>query len=627
MPDPLWQLEQVELPGAAGRPRLANLSLTIERGVTAILGPSGAGKTSILNLLVGFESAQRGEVRCSFARSSARAPSLFWSPADFGLWPHLSVRDHLRAVSPSRNGQAGRAAEELLAAFDLSDRADARPATLSLGERSRLAVARCLASEASVLVMDEPLAHVDSARAVRFWAVIREHAATRGVSLVFCTHQPHVVLAEARHVVCLNEGQLVFAGDVETLYSAPPTLEAARCLGEVNWLPREAAQTWGITPRQAGSHVCIRPEHLQIVLAPDSAIVVEASHFRGAESDSALRHDSAGISQRFVHRSPVPPLQRGERVSLRWLLALLMLVASQLAGCSQGDDPLLAVKSFQYFAMPPDETTSPPPRAVAVNVWPVGADEKRGAGEMIVLDKAGRVLVYDEAFQLRRQWWMPQYSAGKPEGACLLKNGHIAVADTHYNRIVIFTQAGEVVRMFGSLGREPGQFIYPVKVVEDAAGSLYVLEYGGNDRVQKFTAQGEFLATFGSSGTGIGQLQRAAGLVWRQGKIYIADADNHRVQVFSDDGKHLGALGEVGKPLALDFPYDLATGPDDLLYIIEYGGNRLTVATFEGKLIGRYGGPGRGEGQFLTPWGVRVDPRGRVWIADTGNRRMVVLEK
>ena len=99
------------------------------------------------------------------------------------------------------------------------------------------------------------------------------------------------------------------------------------------------------------------------------------------------------------------------------------------------------------------------------------------------------------------------------------------------------------------------------------------------------------------------------------------------MQVFTDDGKLIGPLGEPGKPLALDFPYDLAAGPDGLLYIIEYGAGRLTATTFDGKLIGRYGSHGRGEGQFLTPWGLRVDPRGRVWIADAGNRRMVVLER
>jgi sugar lactone lactonase YvrE len=77
----------------------------------------------------------------------------------------------------------------------------------------------------------------------------------------------------------------------------------------------------------------------------------------------------------------------------------------------------------------------------------------------------------------------------------------------------------------------------------------------------------------------------------------------------------------------LDFPYDLSIGPDGLLYVIEYGAGRLTVMTTAGKLVGRYGSAGRGEGQFSTPWGIRVDNEGRVWIADTGNRRLVRLTK
>ena len=82
----LWTLDRVTL----GR-RLRDVTLTIERGVTAVLGHSGAGKTSLLNLLVGFESADSGEVSARFDRG-AHARPLFWAPQDDGLWPHLTAR-------------------------------------------------------------------------------------------------------------------------------------------------------------------------------------------------------------------------------------------------------------------------------------------------------------------------------------------------------------------------------------------------------------------------------------------------------------------------------------------------------------------------------------------------------
>ena len=85
MSNPLWKLEGVNL----GR-RLSELTLTIESGVTAVLGHSGAGKTSLLNLLVGFEKADNGALASEFDRASHRIP-LFWVPPDGGLWPHLTV--------------------------------------------------------------------------------------------------------------------------------------------------------------------------------------------------------------------------------------------------------------------------------------------------------------------------------------------------------------------------------------------------------------------------------------------------------------------------------------------------------------------------------------------------------
>jgi len=78
--------------------------------------------------------------------------------------------------------------------------------------------------------------------------------------------------------------------------------------------------------------------------------------------------------------------------------------------------------------------------------------------EYLVLDNAGRVLVFNQHGDLQRQWWMPEYSVGKAEGVCVLKDGRIAVADTHYHRIVLFDHEGQVTGMFGQIGSEPGDW-------------------------------------------------------------------------------------------------------------------------------------------------------------------------
>lgn len=627
MTDVLWTLDKVRL-GRAPAFRLADVTCTIGAGVTAVLGESGAGKTSFMNLLVGFENADGGKIEPHFgAASNSRLP-LFWSPQDFGLWPHLSVREHLAAVSPG-DVDAARV-DELLRAFDLHDRTAARPAELSQGQRSRLSVARALASDARVLVMDEPLAHVDAARVDQFWAVIRGHVEAAGASLVFATHQPQTVLAEARRVICLDGGRMIYEGDVQTLFDTPPNERAARCLGETNWISEQDAAMWLSTdnatqPAPGGHayHPNIRPHRLAVVENPQSPLLVESLRFRGQVTDVQLKHEQHQQNRgtrRFICGGDARRHKPGDRVSLRLvtlLIALLSLLTA-LTACDGGADARLDFENIHYHAMPPDEDSLPQPRAIRIG----------GENEIIVLDKGGRVLLFDFDGKLKRQWRMPQTQAGHPEGACRLKDGRIAVADTHYNRIVIFTDNGEVGHTFGTLGEGEGQFIYPVKVVQDDDGYLYVLEYGGNDRVQKFTVEGGFIAAIGSFGTAPGELSRPAGLLWHAGKLYIAEADNHRVSVFTDHGEFVEILTQrrnKGQPIELDFPYDLALGPDGLLYVVEYGGGRVTAMTLDGQLVGRFGQAGMGEGQFRTPWGIAADPRGHVWVADTGNRRIVEL--
>lgn len=301
MSEALWTLQGATL----GR-RLLEVTLSIPRGTTAVLGPSGAGKTSLLNLLVDFERPDAGTVTSRIEPGRHTRP-VFWVPQDHGLWPHRNVREHIEAMG-------GAAAAPLLEEFDLTERADAHPATLSLGERARLALARALAANAAALVMDEPLAHVDPARAGKYWEALRRQLDSTGASLVFATHAPAAVLAEARHVICMKEARVLHAGAVDDLYDAPPTPELASCLGEANWLEPADAQRW--LGRRESTARCLRPERL--VVTPDgaTACVVEASRFHGAVAEVLLRHTPSGATRRFWHRPSGNHLAPGTHVRL-----------------------------------------------------------------------------------------------------------------------------------------------------------------------------------------------------------------------------------------------------------------------------------------------------------------------
>jgi ABC-type multidrug transport system ATPase subunit len=295
---PLWTLGNVNL----GESRLRDISLTIPQGVTAVLGWSGAGKTSLLNVLVGYEIPERGIL------DGPR--TLYWSPQSDGLWPHATVREHLEIVQcpVDRIG-------ELLTAFDLSERAAVRPAELSEGERSRLSVLRALAAPAKVLVMDEPLSHVDPGRVGRYWSIIRTVLDADERSLVFSTHSPEAAMSQAQYVVCLREGRVLHSGPIAEVYANPPTIEVMECLGPGNWLTPQEAELWLDEAIQEAR--CFRPEVISIEPAHISHIVVRESTFLGSIAEVEVRHVNAAAVRRFFHRPSGPHLQPGSPVSVR----------------------------------------------------------------------------------------------------------------------------------------------------------------------------------------------------------------------------------------------------------------------------------------------------------------------
>lgn len=295
-------------------------------------------------------------------------------------------------------------------------------------------------------------------------------------------------------------------------------------------------------------------------------------------------------------------------------ISLLVIASTLLTGCDDSGRQL-PVDEIRVWNVPADGTRIPAPRALYAD-----ADD-----QVLALDDAGRVLVYDSTGKVLRQWHMPEHKTGRPEGIVRLLDGRIAVADTHYHRIVLFEDDGSVADMFGSQGTDPGQFVYPVAITQDPDGFIYVGEYGDRQRIQKFTPDGRFVIQFGEHGTGPGQFQRPSGIVWSNGTIYAVDAFNNRIQVFRDDGQFVSVLELPDNLSPLEFPYDIRGTDDGRLYVVENKAARLTVLNQDGSFVGRYGQPGRGLGEFFNPWSLAVLSDGRILVADTGNHRIVEL--
>lgn len=310
MREPLWNIDSVVLKGSP-RDRLAEVTCSIDSGVTAILGGSGAGKTSLLNLLAGMETPDSGFVQQRFKAVADDLP-LYWAPQTGGLWPHLTVHQHLTEV-----GKDADSADKWLTEFDLTGRRSAFPGELSQGERARLSIARALAIPACVLLFDEPLVHVDGERKTAGWRIIRQTIRETGTHLVLTTHEPDVVLREADSVICLAEGRLAWNGPVQDLYYNPANEIVGRFLGPLNWFDTQDQSRW-LSPKDCGDDsLCVRPEQLQLVTGDeDASCEVVRSHFSGSHAETVLRRSDSDELRTIIHR-PAAALRTGEPVTLR----------------------------------------------------------------------------------------------------------------------------------------------------------------------------------------------------------------------------------------------------------------------------------------------------------------------
>ncbi|MGA2864471.1 MAG: 6-bladed beta-propeller [Verrucomicrobiota bacterium] len=275
---------------------------------------------------------------------------------------------------------------------------------------------------------------------------------------------------------------------------------------------------------------------------------------------------------------------------------------------------------------------------------------------LYVVDMTGRVQKFSSNGLFLLSWQMPQTDLGKPKGMCRDREGNIIVVEPHYQRVNHFSPAGQLVRQWGRPGTNAGQFLMPRAVAVNSQNEILVSEYGPVERVQRFslvdqapgppvvavvgqasrlpplplqsnaggTPAPPFLGSFGQAGNGPGEFNRPEGLcVDAQDRVYVADSCNHRIQVFSRDGKFLRAYGKAGQGRGgLSYPYDICVDAAGRQYVCEFGNSRIQVFDANDQPLETLGGPGAAPGQFSNPWGVALDSAGNLYVADSQNHRV-----
>lgn len=289
-----------------GVPILTGIDLEVGSGeVVAVLGPSGSGKTTLLSVIAGFVVPDSGEV--VIGGRTVTGPGGHLPPErrgigfvfqSYALWPHLTAAETVAfplRVAGMSAAEADRRAGEILDTLGIGDLGGRRPAELSGGQQQRVGVARALARDADLYLLDEPTAHLDGATRIAAERLIDAQRTARGAAAVYATHDAAEALGMADRVALLREGRIVQVGSPRQVYEEPVDEWAAVLTGPVSIVPE-----WPGVGRAA-----IRPEW--VTLDGDLPATVADVRYRGSHTEVTLDTGSGSILARVGGESDRRP--------------------------------------------------------------------------------------------------------------------------------------------------------------------------------------------------------------------------------------------------------------------------------------------------------------------------------
>lgn len=304
---------------------LQGIDMVIEPGeFFAFLGPSGSGKSTLLRAIAGFGPTPKGRIMIGDRDVAALPPwkrnvgMVFQS---YALWPHMSVRKNVafgleeRRVPKSEIGPKVEAALETVGLLHLADR---MPAQLSGGQQQRVALARTIAIEPQVLLLDEPLSNLDAALRVQMRRELLALQRKLGLTTIFVTHDQEEANTTSDRMAVLDKGVIQQIGTPQELYDHPANAFVAGFLGTANILNGRIEDSSFITaggqrlpvanPVPNASRIVLRPQNIRLTVG-SGEIPGKVAHreFLGSQIRYLVDTADGQIIVDTLHSTGAPP--------------------------------------------------------------------------------------------------------------------------------------------------------------------------------------------------------------------------------------------------------------------------------------------------------------------------------
>jgi len=261
------------------KPTLKSISISLEKGKTlAIIGESGCGKSTLLKLIYGLYDLNDGQI--FWNENEVLGPKYNLIPGmdymkylaqDFDLMPFITVAENVgKYLSNIYKEKKNERISELLEIVEMTEFANTKAQFLSGGQMQRVAIARVLALEPEVLLLDEPFSHIDNFRKNSLRRKLFTYLKEKQITTIIATHDSTDVLSYADEVIVMKDGEIIEKGNPKSIYNSPKNSYVASLFDDVNEITIDAKKE------------LLFPHQLQIVSKSDLKVTVMNCYFRGS---------------------------------------------------------------------------------------------------------------------------------------------------------------------------------------------------------------------------------------------------------------------------------------------------------------------------------------------------------